>query len=255
MRRLAFIVGLLASPMLAQTLVIHPSVSSVAAGQSFTVNVVASGVQDLFAYQFTLTFPAGSATLNSIAQGPFLATGGTTYFISGGAQPWSEETLIGRISGVDGTGTLATFALTAAEPGPLQLSLTAVSLLDSNVASIPAVATPATVKVTIASSQPDIIITNTLSREPGTNNVLVSLTLSNLGGTAAQNVQLTIGEIDATAGATVPQSLGIIASTGRTTATLTFPASVGASGAAAALIVGGAYTGGSFQSASRITLP
>ena len=53
----------------------------------------------------------------------------------------------------------------------------------------------------------------------------------------------------------VPKPLGNL-DPGRTvTAEVTFPASAGNPGAAAVLTIGGTYTGGSFNTASRITLP
>jgi len=98
-----------------------------------------------------------------------------------------------------------------------------------------------------------IVVTKTLARAGG--QVVVSLTLSNPGGVDALNVQLTVGKIGSTPGTPLPQSIGTVAA-GRTVgATLTFPGTVGASGAAAVLTVSGTYSGGSFSSASRTQLP
>jgi hypothetical protein len=103
-------------------------------------------------------------------------------------------------------------------------------------------------------SPAQIVVTKTLARN-GSNQVVVTLNISNAGGTAAQNVQLTVGKINTTPGTTLPQSLGTVAAGGTVTATLTFPGSVGTTGTLAALTVSGTYTGGSFSSASRVTLP
>jgi len=103
-------------------------------------------------------------------------------------------------------------------------------------------------------SPAQIVVTKTLARN-GSGQVVTTLNISNTGGTDALNVQLTIGKIGATSGTPLPQTLGTVAKGATVTATLTFPASVGASVAAASLTVGGTYAGGSFSTASRITLP
>jgi hypothetical protein len=101
-----------------------------------------------------------------------------------------------------------------------------------------------------------LVVTKTLARDRATQQVLVTVAVANTGGTAAQNVQVTLAKINTTATITaLPVSLGAIGSGGVGYATLRFPANVGTSGAAAALTVGGTYTGGSFSGASRITLP
>jgi hypothetical protein len=102
-------------------------------------------------------------------------------------------------------------------------------------------------------SPAQIVVTKTLARI--NNQVVVSLNISNPGGTDALNVQLTVGKIGNISGTLQPPSLGTVAAGKTVTATLTFPGSIGASSTAAVLTVSGAYTGGSFSSASRIVLP
>ncbi len=112
----------------------------------------------------------------------------------------------------------------------------------------------ATINVNPASVSPaNIIVTRVLSR--ASNNVVILLTFANNGGTEAANVTLTSANVGATAGTPLPQSLGSIAAGGSVQATVTVPGSVGASGAASSLSVGGSYTGGTFSSSARITLP
>jgi hypothetical protein len=92
-----------------------------------------------------------------------------------------------------------------------------------------------------------IVVTKILARN-GSGQVVATLSVSNSGGTAAQNVQLTIGKIGSTAAVTsLPLSLGTVAGGTTVNATLIFPASVGASGTASTLTIGGTYTGGSFS--------
>ena len=100
-----------------------------------------------------------------------------------------------------------------------------------------------------------IVVTKLLSRNSSTQQVVVSLNITNAGGTNAQNVQLTVGKIGSTSGTSLPQALGTVAAGTTATTTLTFPGTVGTSGSLAALTVSGTYTGGSFSSASRVTLP
>lgn len=107
----------------------------------------------------------------------------------------------------------------------------------------------------ISPSPPQIVVTKTLARNPATQQVVVRLVLTNTGETAAANVQLSLARIGATNATVLPGSLGSLESGSSATADIAFPASVGDSGAAAVLTIGGIYTGGSFNSASRVTLP
>jgi hypothetical protein len=112
-----------------------------------------------------------------------------------------------------------------------------------------------TINVTPAPPAADanLIVTKVLTRSG--ENIVVQLTIANTGGTAASNVSLTSVKLGTTTAAPLPQSLGMIAGGGSVAATVTVPRSVGASGAASSLSVGGSYTGGSFSSSARISLP
>ena len=100
----------------------------------------------------------------------------------------------------------------------------------------------------------NLVVTRTLSRD-GSGQVVATLTIANTGGTAAQNVTLSAAKIGTTSGTPLPQSLGTIAAGASVQAIVTFPATVGASGAASSLSLSGSYTGGTFSSSARITLP
>jgi hypothetical protein len=102
-------------------------------------------------------------------------------------------------------------------------------------------------------SPADLVVTRLLTRSGG--NVLVQLTISNTGGTEADNVVLTNVRVGADVATPLPQNLGTIAAGVSVQATVTVPGSVGASGAASSLTVSGTYSGGTFNSSSRITLP
>src|SRR5579872_3309794 len=98
---------------------IQPPSTSVGAGSNFAVDVNISNVSDLFAFQFDIGFNPGILSATSITEGLFLPGGGTTFFIPGtidnigGTISSNADTLIGAISGVSGSGTLAIIDFTA----------------------------------------------------------------------------------------------------------------------------------------------
>jgi hypothetical protein len=82
-----------------------------------------------------------------------------------------------------------------------------------------------------------------------------SLTVTNSGTAVAQNVALNTAALGSASGASVPVSLGSIPPGGNATATITYPSSAGAPGAAAVEKYTGIYTGGSFTASIRAILP
>jgi hypothetical protein len=100
-----------------------------------------------------------------------------------------------------------------------------------------------------------IVVTASLSRDSGTNEVVASLTLTNTGTGPASNVQLTSALLGSTATTTPLPNVGTIPAGGSAMATLRFPGTAGSPGAASVLRVAGSYTGGTFASSSRVTLP
>jgi hypothetical protein len=112
------------------------------------------------------------------------------------------------------------------------------------------------INVTAAStggSPASLVVTRTLARVNG--QVVATITIANNGGTTAQNVTLTAAKIGTTSGTPVPQTLGNIAAGASVQAVVNFPGSVGAAGAASSITISGTYTGGTFGSSGRITLP
>ena len=103
------------------------------------------------------------------------------------------------------------------------------------------------------SSPANLVVTKVLSRTDGS--VVAQLTISNTGGTAAANVTLTSVKVGADTATPLPQSIGTIAAGAFTQVAVSVPASVGASGAGSSLTLSGTYTGGTFSSSARITLP
>jgi hypothetical protein len=113
--------------------------------------------------------------------------------------------------------------------------------------------TTITINPPAASGPVSLVVTRTMTRNGG--NVVVQLTIANTGGTSASNVVLSSVKVGADTATPLPQSLGAIAPGSSVRATVTVPASVGASGAASSLTVSGTYAGGTFSSSARITLP
>jgi YD repeat-containing protein len=99
----------------------------------------------------------------------------------------------------------------------------------------------------------NLVVTRLLTRTGG--NVVAQLTVANTGGTAAASVTITSVKVGSDTATPLPQSLGAIAAEAAATATVTVPGSVGGSGTASSLTVSGTYTGGTFTSNARITLP
>lgn len=117
---------------------VEPTSSTISSGGTATLDVDISGVSDLYGYQFDVLFGAATVSATSETEGGFLAGGGTTFFIPGtidnvgGSITSTGDTLIGAISGVDGSGTLAMLTFTGLAPGMTSIDLENVILLDSN---------------------------------------------------------------------------------------------------------------------------
>jgi hypothetical protein len=111
-----------------------------------------------------------------------------------------------------------------------------------------------TITVNPAATTPaNLVVTRVLSRSGG--DVVVQLTISNTGQTAAANVVLTGVKVGSDSAVPLPQAVGTIAAGGSVQATVSVPGSVGASGAASSLAISGTYSGATFSSSARITLP
>lgn len=103
------------------------------------------------------------------------------------------------------------------------------------------------------SSPAQFVITETLSSDAVTHEIVMALNIANVGGTDALNVELTQAKINTVSSTSLPVSVGKVAAGGVATATLRFPAD--ALSRVGELTVGGTYTGGSFNSATKLPLP
>jgi hypothetical protein len=133
------------SPPLAfaiSTVSIQPPVSTVDVGSLLDVIVDISSVTDLYAFQFDIGFDPAVLSAIDVTEGPFLPSGGSTFFLPGtidnigGSISFTADSLIGAIPGVSGDGTLATLSFQALALGTSPVDLSNVILLDSSFADI-----------------------------------------------------------------------------------------------------------------------
>jgi hypothetical protein len=110
-------------------------------GNTFSLNVTASGVTDLYAFQFDIILDPTILFINSVVEGPFLS--GTGNFIGGfidngaGTLTFTANSLNGAVPGVAGSGVLAVLELQALAPGTSAITFANGLLLDSDLNDIP----------------------------------------------------------------------------------------------------------------------
>ena len=117
---------------------IDPTTQTASTGSVVTVDVAISNVSDLYAYQFDLGFNPSVLQAVSSSEGPFLAGGGSTFFIPGtsdnlaGTVLATADTLLSATNGVNGSGELAVFTFDAVGAGISTLSIQNETLLNSS---------------------------------------------------------------------------------------------------------------------------
>ncbi len=123
-----------AAPILSLT----PSSTSVGVGDTFSIDVNVSDVDDLYGFQFDFNFDQSLLSPLGVTEGSFLSQGvsGSTDFLAGfdngtGTIEFTLGFLLGAVPGVSGSGTLATLAFVATAPGNTDFSLSGLILLDS----------------------------------------------------------------------------------------------------------------------------
>jgi len=124
----------------------------------------------------------------------------------------------------------------------------------SDSAAVPSTSGVSPVYINISAGTIQLISIASLTHQPnGSYQAIV--TVKNSGTAAAQNSQLTVATLGSSSGLPLPASLGTIQPGGTATATISFPATAGASGSTVALRLTGTYSGGSFGGSSRAVLP
>jgi hypothetical protein len=128
-------IGVSSAILQAATVSVSPSSVTVPVDQNFTINVTVSGVSDLYGWEFQLGWNSTFLDAVDVSEGPFLKTGGPTFFTytvnATGGYMIVDCTLWGNIPGVSGDGTLATITFYAKSVGECPLDLRDVALLNS----------------------------------------------------------------------------------------------------------------------------
>lgn len=121
-------------------LYVEPQTVQGTTGQYFTINVTISKVADLYGWEFKLGWNASLLDSVSVSEGPFLRSGGNTFFTY--YLNTTDEHLVvdcsleGQVPGVNGNGTLTTIQFRVIESGTCSLNLYDTQLLDSNATAI-----------------------------------------------------------------------------------------------------------------------
>jgi hypothetical protein len=141
---------------------VQPASPTASVGDIVAVTVNVSNITDLFAFQFDINFNPAVLSAQSITEGAFLPSGGSTLFLPGsidniaGTIAFNADTLIGFVPGVSGGGTIATMDFLAIASGLSSLDLANTFFLDSNLANINNVTLESgTVNVTSATATPE----------------------------------------------------------------------------------------------------
>ena len=153
----------LASPVLADTISLQPSLLNTTVGSPFTLSVNITDGTDLYAFQFDLTFDPTILSATSVTNGLFLSTLSDGSFIPGtidnvgGLISSTADSETGLVSGVTGSGTLAIFQFTAIGSGTsaITVPVSSVILLDSNLNDIAFTTSGGGVNVSAVTSAPE----------------------------------------------------------------------------------------------------
>ena len=204
-----------------------------------------------------ILFTTPSTTVATTSLNP--AVFGQSVTLTANVSISGSPTPTGGVSFFDGSNLLAVVALDANGRATLTTSalpagahiISAAYEGDSSAAE--SLSAPFTQNIT-GGSPVSLVPTKTLARVGG--QIVATITIANNGGTPAQNVVLTVAKIGATpATTTLPVSLGTIAPGASVQTIVNFPGTAGTPGAPSSLTLSGTYTGGSFGTTARITLP
>jgi Cohesin domain/PEP-CTERM motif len=130
--------ALAASPALAvPTVSLTGTAGQAQVGAPLALTVRISDVVDLYTYQFSLAFNPAVLQASSVTEGPFLGSGGNTFFGPGainnttGTIAFTFDSLIGFVPGVSGSGNLATLNFNVVSAGISSLVFSDVLFLSS----------------------------------------------------------------------------------------------------------------------------
>ena len=140
--------------------VLSAPTTSTSTGQ-FNINIDITGVSDLYAYQFDISFNPSILAAITVSEGGFLSSAGSTSFVPGtidngtGTISFTADSLISAISGANGSGTLAIISFNALQDGVSALNISNTLLLDSNLSDIAATTTSGSVTVSDTATVPE----------------------------------------------------------------------------------------------------
>jgi hypothetical protein len=127
------------------TLYVDPATSKVLVDKTFTVNISIANVTNLYGWEFVLYYNNTMLNGTEIIEGPFLRTHGSTFFnitdfndaynVTHG-RVWATGVLLGNVSGVNGSGVLASITFMCKEFGSSILQLVDTTLGDPEGAPI-----------------------------------------------------------------------------------------------------------------------
>jgi len=123
------------------TLYVDPQTPSQYVGQDFTIKINISDVAYLYGWELKLRWNTTVLNVVNATEGPFLKSGGNTFFIptinNTAGYIKLDCTLLGNISGVSGRGTLGTIQFHVKANGNCNLDFYDTILLDSSEQAIP----------------------------------------------------------------------------------------------------------------------
>jgi len=117
----------------AATICVDPPTTTAGVGQTFAININVSSVSDLYGWEFNLTWNPILLDFVSVTEGPFLKSGGSTFFTYKNETSYIlvDCTLLGDIPGVNGDGILATVKFYVECGGECSLDLYDTKLVSS----------------------------------------------------------------------------------------------------------------------------
>lgn len=117
------------------TVYVNPETIKGTIGHTFTVNISVSDVEDLYGWQVKLEWNAQILEFVNVTEGSFLKNRGSTFF----NEKFNETgylildcTLIGDLSGANGSGVLAMIRFNVKESGSCSLKLSETILVNSS---------------------------------------------------------------------------------------------------------------------------
>ncbi len=217
------------------------------AGQRLLLMSDAGGAADLVDNTYTFDDTAAA----TLADGALSPSGnykpsnfgtGDTFPAPAPAGPYADPQLLSVFNGVNPNGTWSLYVVddVGGDIGNINLGW------ELNITtSAPSCTTPC--------GNVRLVVTSTLARLNATT-VQATYRVQNTGTAMATNVMLTTAKLGATNGAPLPQALGNIAPNA-TAGPFTVNFTNSSPGASSTLTLGGTYTGGTFTSTKRVTIP